>query len=77
MFNHSSDKALLNARKGSRWEIEEVNLIVELREKWGLSWSEIAKVFEEKWPGKRSKGTIQVKYSAYKAQHKIKKIQGE
>jgi hypothetical protein len=51
--NHSSGEPLLNAGKGSKWEVEEVELIVKLQDE-GLAWFDITKAFEEKWPGRRS-----------------------
>ncbi|KAF3391825.1 hypothetical protein DPV78_010818 [Talaromyces pinophilus] len=49
------------SRKGKPWEPDEVKLLVQLR-KDGLSWSAIARRFEERFPG-RSKGSIQVYWS--------------
>jgi hypothetical protein len=60
MSSRSSDEPLLNAGKGSRWETEEVELILKLRDEQGLAWFDNAKAFEEKWPGRRSQSSIQV-----------------
>uniref|UniRef100_A0A093VG08 Aspartyl/glutamyl-tRNA(Asn/Gln) amidotransferase subunit B n=1 Tax=Talaromyces marneffei PM1 TaxID=1077442 RepID=A0A093VG08_TALMA len=49
------------SRKGKPWEPDEIKLLVQLK-KDGLSWSAIARRFEERFPG-RSQGTIQVYWS--------------
>lgn len=49
------------SRKGKPWEADEVKLLVQLK-KGGLSWSVIARKFEERFPG-RTQGTIQVYWS--------------
>jgi hypothetical protein len=51
-----------SSRKGKPWSMEEKRLLVKLREEQNLSWSEVIKLFEEKFPG-RSKGSIQVYWS--------------
>lgn len=49
-------------RKGLPWSAEEIYLLVKLREEQNLAWSEVTKLFAQKFPG-RSKGSIQVYWS--------------
>ncbi|OQD96473.1 hypothetical protein PENVUL_c092G07715 [Penicillium vulpinum] len=49
-------------RKGLPWSVEESHLLVKLREEQNLAWSEMTKLFAQKFPG-RSKGSIQVYWS--------------
>lgn len=51
-----------SSRKGLPWSVEENRLLVKLREKENLAWSEVIKRFGQKFPG-RSKGSIQVHWS--------------
>ncbi|RAL06782.1 uncharacterized protein BO97DRAFT_409432 [Aspergillus homomorphus CBS 101889] len=50
------------SRKGTPWSTNEVNLLVELRRDRKLPWSEVTKLFSDRYPG-RSKGSIQVYWS--------------
>ncbi|KAJ5682149.1 hypothetical protein N7462_005314 [Penicillium macrosclerotiorum] len=49
-------------RKGLPWSMEENCLLVKLREEQNLSWSEVTRMFAQKFPG-RSKGSLQVYWS--------------
>lgn len=49
-------------RKGLRLSVEGDSLLVKLREEQNLAWSEVTKLFAQKFPG-RSKGSIQVYWS--------------
>ncbi|CAG8092239.1 unnamed protein product [Penicillium salamii] len=51
-----------SSRKGLRWSVEEDHLLVKLKEKENLAWSEVFKRFGQKFPG-RSEGSIQVYWS--------------
>ncbi|KAJ5117321.1 hypothetical protein N7448_010953 [Penicillium atrosanguineum] len=50
------------SRKGLPWSREENYLLVNLREEQNLTWSEVTKLFAQKFPG-RSKGSLQVYWS--------------
>ena len=50
------------SRKGLTWSREEIHLLVNLREEHNLTWSEVARLFARKFPG-RSKGSLQVYWS--------------
>lgn len=50
------------SRKGLKWSREEIHLLVNLREEQNLTWSEVARLFAQKFPG-RSKGSLQVYWS--------------
>jgi hypothetical protein len=49
-------------RKGLPWFMEENCLLVSLREEQNLAWSEVARLFAKKFPG-RSKGSLQAYWS--------------
>jgi hypothetical protein len=49
-------------RKGLPWSMEENCLLVHLREEQNLAWSEVTRLFAQKFPG-RSKGSLQVYWS--------------
>ncbi|KAJ5938512.1 hypothetical protein N7466_001646 [Penicillium verhagenii] len=51
-----------SSRKGLPWSLQEDRLLVQLRDEQNLPWSEVAKQFSQKFPG-RSKGSIQVYWS--------------
>ena len=55
-----------NARGGSRknmpWSMEEASLLLKLRKEESRSWSEVARLFSERYPG-RTLGAIQVHWS--------------
>ncbi|CAG8019175.1 unnamed protein product [Penicillium salamii] len=51
-----------SSRKGLRWSVEEDHLLVKLKEKENLAWSEVFNRFGQKFPG-RSEGSIQVYWS--------------
>lgn len=51
-----------SSRKGLPFSVEEDHLLVQLRDEHNLPWSEVAKRFSQKFPG-RSKGSIQVHWS--------------
>ncbi|GKZ98169.1 hypothetical protein AnigIFM59636_002193, partial [Aspergillus niger] len=51
------------SRKGKPWSSEEVNLLLKLRRDEGRPWSEVAKLFSDRYPG-RSPGSIQVFWSS-------------
>ncbi|OKP09799.1 hypothetical protein PENSUB_4809, partial [Penicillium subrubescens] len=55
-------KNTCSSRKGLPWSFEENSLLVQLREEESLSWSEVIKRFDQRFPG-RSKGSIQVYWS--------------
>ncbi|PYH96876.1 hypothetical protein BO71DRAFT_293118, partial [Aspergillus ellipticus CBS 707.79] len=48
-----------SSRKGTPWSTDEVNLLVKLRRDRKLPWSDVPKLFSDRYPG-RSKGSIQV-----------------
>jgi hypothetical protein len=50
------------SRKGLPWSMEENCLLVNLREEQNLAWSEVTRLFAQKFPG-RSKGSLQVYWS--------------
>ncbi|KAF3391611.1 hypothetical protein F1880_007460 [Penicillium rolfsii] len=50
------------SRKGLPWSMEENRLLVNLREEQNLAWSEVMRLFAQKFPG-RSKGSLQVYWS--------------
>jgi len=63
----SSNTELVDAqqppsRKGLPWSMEENFLLVSLREEQNLAWSEVTRLFAQKFPG-RSKGSLQVYWS--------------
>jgi hypothetical protein len=50
------------SRKGLSWSHEEIDLLVKLRERDKLAWSEVTEQFGQKFPG-RSQGSLQVYWS--------------
>lgn len=62
-LNIESDEMQHNSsRKGLQWSMEEDHLLVQLRDERNLPWSEVAKQFSQRFPG-RSQGAIQVYWS--------------
>ena len=55
-------KAQGGSRKNMPWSIEEVSLLLKLRKEENQSWSEVARLFSEHYPG-RTLGTIQVHWT--------------
>ncbi|KAI3092205.1 hypothetical protein CBS147333_10244 [Penicillium roqueforti] len=51
-----------SSRKGLPWSVEEDRLLIKLRDKHNLAWSEVVKQFSREFPG-RSEGSIQVYWS--------------
>lgn len=63
MPNRSSDEPLLNAGKVSKWEAEEVELIVKLRNEglvWLISPKLLKKNGREEGPGDRSRSSVRL-----------------
>jgi hypothetical protein len=51
-----------SSRKGLSWSVEEDRLLIKLRDKQNLAWSEVVKRFSQEFPG-RSEGSIKVYWS--------------
>ncbi|GIC84197.1 uncharacterized protein Aud_000011 [Aspergillus udagawae] len=60
----SSNMPHLSSRKGMPWLAEEEDLLVKLRREQGLPWSDVVKLFSEKYSG-RTQGSIQVYWSTH------------
>lgn len=55
-------KARGGSRKNMPWSMEEASLLLKLRKEESRSWSEVARLFSERYPG-RTLGAIQVHWS--------------
>ncbi|KAJ6157214.1 hypothetical protein N7497_006099 [Penicillium chrysogenum] len=61
-----------SSRKGLSWSVEEDRLLIKLRDKQNLAWSEVVKQFSQEFPG-RSEGSIQVYWSTTLKKKRLKK----
>ncbi|KAL4914954.1 hypothetical protein BDW62DRAFT_133601 [Aspergillus aurantiobrunneus] len=59
---HDCGEGKVSLRKSKKWSSEEANLLLELRGDGKRTWTEVTRLFSERYPG-RSPGAIQVYWS--------------